>query len=321
MATRPAPMGCRMFVSIDDVEARLAAQGYVADRQLSTSVYLADFLEKPLFLEGDPGVGKTELAKAIARCAGGELVRLQCYEGLDARDALYEWNYLRQLLELRLQEARGVDRESIGRNIYEPQFLLERPLLKAIRAGGAAAPAPVLLIDEIDRADDEFEAFLLEVLSDFQISIPEIGTLRAERRPFVVLTSNRTREVHDALKRRCLYQWIGHPDLDKELRIVVERVDGIEALLAEQICRFMQSLRQEKFYRSPGIAETLDWARALLRLGIAELDEATVAATMGCILKYQSDQTRLEGELLQKAVAVSKNFKGSSLPTGRTPGR
>lgn len=308
-----------MFASIEEVSTRLAEQGYIADRRLATSVYLAAFLEKPLFLEGDPGVGKTELAKVIAQSAGSELVRLQCYEGLDARDALYEWNYLRQLLELRMQEARGVDREDIGRNIYEPQFLLERPLLKAIRSSGARAP--VLLIDEIDRADDEFEAFLLEVLSDFQISIPEIGTLRAQQIPFVVLTSNRTREVHDALKRRCLYQWIDHPDLDKELRIVTGRVPGIQSLLAEQVCRFMQSLRQEKLFRRPGIAETLDWARALLKLGIEELDPETVSATMGCILKYQSDQKRLEGEMLQKAIAVSKNFKGSSLPTGRAAGR
>ncbi|MFO1377873.1 MAG: MoxR family ATPase [Steroidobacteraceae bacterium] len=307
-----------MFTSIEDVGERLAEYGYIADRRLSTSVYLADFLEKPLFLEGDPGVGKTELAKAIARSTGGELVRLQCYEGLDARDALYEWNYLGQLLELRMQEARGIDRESIGRNIYDPRFLLERPVLKAIRPGTSFAP--VLLIDEIDRADDEFEAFLLEVLSDFQISIPEIGTVRAERRPFVVLTSNRTREVHDALKRRCLYQWIDHPDLTKELRIVTTRVPGIQSLLAEQVCRFMQSLRQEKFFRSPGIAETIDWARALLKLGVSELDPATVSATMGCILKYHGDQKKLDAEMLQKAVAVSKNFKGSSLPIGRPAG-
>ncbi len=307
-----------MFTSIEDVGERLAEYGYIADRRLSTSVYLADFLEKPLFLEGDPGVGKTELAKAIARSTGGELVRLQCYEGLDARDALYEWNYLGQLLELRMQEARGIDRESIGRNIYDPRFLLERPVLKAIRPGTSFAP--VLLIDEIDRADDEFEAFLLEVLSDFQISIPEIGTVRAERRPFVVLTSNRTREVHDALKRRCLYQWIDHPDLTKELRIVTTRVPGIQSLLAEQVCRFMQSLRQEQFFRSPGIAETIDWARALLKLGVSELDPATVSATMGCILKYHGDQKKLDAEMLQKAVAVSKNFKGSSLPIGRPAG-
>lgn len=308
-----------MFASIEDVSTQLAERGYIADRQLATSAYLAAFLEKPLFLEGDPGVGKTELAKAIAQSIGGELIRLQCYEGLDARDALYEWNYLRQLLELRMQEARGIEREDIGRNIYDPQFLLERPLLKAIRS--SAARAPVLLIDEIDRADDEFEAFLLEVLSDFQISIPEIGTLRAKQIPFVILTSNRTREVHDALKRRCLYQWIDHPDLDKELRIVTTRVPNIQSLLAEQVCRFMQSLRQEKLFRRPGIAETIDWARALLNLGIEELDPETVSATMGCILKYQSDQKKLDGEMLQKAIAVSKNFKGLPLPAGSAVGR
>ncbi len=308
-----------MFTSIEEVSIQLAEHGYITDRRLATSVYLAAFLEKPLFLEGDPGVGKTELAKVIARSVGSELIRLQCYEGLDARDALYEWNYLRQLLELRVQEARGVDQESIGRNIYDPQFLLERPLLKAIRSSGARAP--LLLIDEIDRADDEFEAFLLEVLSDFQISIPEIGTIRAQQIPFVVLTSNRTREVHDALKRRCLYQWIDHPDLDKELRIVTARVPNIQSLLAEQVCRFMQSLRQEKLFRRPGIAETLDWARALLKLGIEELDPETVSATLGCILKHQSDQNRLDGEMLQKAIAVSKNFKGLPLSTGSTGGR
>lgn len=303
-----------MFTSIDEVSATLAEHGYITDRRLATSVFLAAFLQKPLFLEGDPGVGKTELAKVIAHTRGSELLRLQCYEGLDARDALYEWNYLRQLLELRMQEARGVDRENIGRNLYDPQFLLERPLLKAIRSH--AERAPVLLIDEIDRADDEFEAFLLEVLSDFQISIPEIGTLRAQHKPFVVLTSNRTREVHDALKRRCLYQCIEHPDLEKELRIVTARVAGIQGLLAEQVCRFMQALRQEKLFRRPGVAETLDWARALLGLGVAELDAETVSATLGCIVKYAADQKTLEGGLLQKAVALSKNFKGSALPAG-----
>jgi len=280
-ATQPA------FASIEDAQARIAARGYIADRMLATTLFLAVSLGKPLYLEGEPGVGKTGLAKTLAEVFDCELIRLQCYEGLDSNAALYEWNYTRQLLELRLQEARGVAREHIGRNIFSEEFLLQRPLLRALR-GGAQRP-PVLLIDEVDRADEEFEAFLLEILSDFQITIPEIGTLRAQHVPFVILTSNRTREVHDALKRRCLYYWIDYPDLEKEMSILRARLPDMAARLAGQVCRFMEQLRERDFYKRPGIAETLDWARALLALGVSELDPHTVEATLGAILKYKAD--------------------------------
>ncbi|QDX80214.1 ATPase [Denitratisoma sp. DHT3] len=277
--------------SIDEVQRRFAAQGYIADRLLATTVFLAASLGKPLFLEGEPGVGKTEIAKVLAAVHGAELIRLQCYEGLDSSAALYEWNYTRQLLEVRLQEARGIERESIGRNLFSEEFLLQRPLLKALQSEGPRPP--VLLIDEIDRADEEFEAFLLEVLSDFQITIPEIGTLRARHVPFVILTSNRTREIHDALKRRCLYHWIDYPSFDKEVRILRARLPEVELRLAGQVCRFMELLRQQDFYKRPGVAETLDWARALLALGIAELDPVAADATLGCILKYRDDIDKL----------------------------
>ena len=296
-----------MLDTIEEIQTRFEAGGYIADRSLATSVHLARTLGKPIFLEGEPGVGKTELAKVMAGVLGSELIRLQCYEGLDVHDALYEWNYLRQLLEVRMQEARGVEKGQIGRNIFSDEFLLERPLLRAVRWEG---PAPaVLLIDEIDRADEEFEAFLLEVLSDFQITIPEIGTIKSRQTPFVVLTSNRTREVHDALKRRCLYQWIDYPDIEKEWRIICTKVPGIGDQLSFQICRFMELLREEEFYKRPGIAESLDWARALLALGIEELSPDIVADTLSCLLKYKSDQERLTGERLRKAIAVSRNFK------------
>lgn len=298
-----------MLTTIEEVETRLAHCGYFADRPLATCVFLAGKLQKPVFLEGEPGVGKTELAKVMARVLGSTLIRLQCYEGLDVHNAVYEWNYLRQLLEVRLQEARGLDPESIGSDIYDARFLLERPLLQAIRC--VEDRPPVLLIDEVDRSDEEFEAFLLELLSDFQITIPEIGTLKAKQPPFVILTSNRTRELHDALKRRCLYQWIDFPRADKELKIVRARIPGIADRLSMQICRFMDLLREESFYKRPGVAETLDWARALLALGIDELDQDTVSATLGCILKYKSDQERVTDEMLRKAIAVSKNFRAT----------
>lgn len=279
------------FGSIEETQQRFAAAGYVADRMLATTVFLSVSLGKPLFLEGEPGVGKTEIAKVLAGVLGTELIRLQCYEGLDSSAALYEWNYTRQLLELRLQEARGVEREQIGRNLFSEEFLLQRPLLKALRSD--AARPPVLLIDEVDRSDEEFEAFLLEVLSDFQITIPEIGTLRAHHIPVVVLTSNRTREVHDALKRRCLYHWIDYPTFDKEVNILRTRLPAVELRLAGQVCRFMELLREQDFYKRPGIAETIDWARALLALGIAELDTDAADATLGCILKYKGDLEKL----------------------------
>jgi MoxR-like ATPase len=285
------PANAPRFASIEETQARLAAENYIADRRLATTLLLSLSLGKPLFLEGEPGVGKTEVAKVMASILGTELIRLQCYEGLDSGSALYEWNYTRQLLEVRLQEARGVEREQIGRNIFGEEFLLQRPLLKALRSD--AARPPVLLIDEVDRSDEEFEAFLLEVLSDFQITIPEIGTLAARHIPHVILTSNRTREVHDALKRRCLYYWIDYPSFEREVKILRSRLPEIELRLAGQICRFMELLRQQDFYKRPGVAETIDWARALLALGIAELDPESTAATLGCILKYKGDIDKL----------------------------
>ncbi|MES9829688.1 MAG: MoxR family ATPase [Candidatus Thiodiazotropha sp.] len=295
------------FDSIEAVEARFVEQGYVTDRMLATTVYLAVSLGKPVFLEGEPGVGKTEVAKVIAGTLNTELIRLQCYEGLDTAHALYEWNYPRQLLELRLQEARGLSQEEIGRNLFSEEFLLKRPLLRAIQ--NDAVQPPVLLIDEIDRSDEEFEAFLLEVLSDFQITIPEIGTLEARCRPVVVLTSNRTRELHDALKRRCLYHWIDYPSFSKEVQIITTRVPGIEPGLSAQICRFMELLRDQDFYKRPGIAETIDWASALLSLKVTDLDNASAEATLGCILKYRRDIEKLRAlgieDLVQQARVVS----------------
>lgn len=279
------------FDSIDEIQERLAAQGYIADRPLATTLFLSMSLGKPLFVEGEPGVGKTEIAKVMARTLDTELIRLQCYEGLDSNAALYEWNYTRQLLELRLQEARGVDQARIGHNLFSEDFLLQRPLLKALRSGGPRAP--VLLIDEVDRSDVEFEAFMLEVLSDFQITIPEIGTLHAHHIPLVILTSNRTREVHDALKRRCLYHWIDYPSFAREVTILRAHLPAVELRLAGQVCRFMELLREHDFYKRPGIAETIDWARALLALRVAELNTAAVEETLGCILKYRGDGEKL----------------------------
>lgn len=277
--------------SIDRVAEALTEQHYIADRALATAVYLAISLDKPIFLEGEAGVGKTELAKVLAEILGTELIRLQCYEGLDTHTALYEWDYPRQMLEVRLQEARGVERQNIGADIFSEEFLLKRPLLRAIQADGPKAP--VLLIDEVDRSDEEFEAFLLEILSDFQITVPEIGTLTARQIPMVVLTSNRTRELHDALKRRCLYHWIDYPDVDKEAEIVRARVPDIDGSFAAQLAHFMARLRSEDLYKRPGVAETIDWAQALLALGATGLDAETIDATLGCILKYKDDMDRL----------------------------
>ncbi len=301
--------------SIDGVAKALAQQQYIADRALATAVYLAISLRKPIFLEGEAGVGKTELAKVLAEILGTELIRLQCYEGLDTHTALYEWDYPRQMLEVRLQEARGVEKQSIGADIFSEEFLLKRPLLRAIQAEGPQPP--VLLIDEVDRSDEEFEAFLLEVLSDFQITVPEIGTLKARQIPLVVLTSNRTRELHDALKRRCLYHWIDYPDVDKEAEIVRARVAGIDSQLAAQLAHFMGRIRSEDLYKRPGIAETIDWAQALLALGATGLDAETVEATLGCILKYKGDMDRLRtsglGNLAEDARRQAKESASATM--------
>ena len=274
--------------SIEEVEALLARGRYVADRPLAVTIFLALSLRKPLFLEAEAGVGKTEVAKVLATDLGRRLIRLQCYEGLDANHALYEWNYAKQILHIRLAELASPDaRGALEREIFGPEFLIKRPLLQAIdNEGGDAA---VLLIDEIDRADEEFEAFLLELLSDFQVTVPELGTFKAATPPVVVLTSNRTREVHDALKRRCLYQWIDYPDIEREAQIVASKVPGIDARLARHACAFVAGLRADPFYKHPGIAETIDWASALISLGAREIDERTATETIGCLLKYQED--------------------------------
>ncbi|MDZ4278531.1 MAG: MoxR family ATPase [Dehalococcoidia bacterium] len=282
-----------MFESIDAVQEAMARERYFADRAIATTVFLSGKLGKPLFLEGEAGVGKTELSKVLATVLAARLIRLQCYEGLDASQALYEWNYPKQLLRIKLGEASGGALEAVDRELFSEPYLIRRPLLEAITADGDRPP--VLLIDEIDRADEEFEAFLLEVLSDFQITIPELGTLRAKRQPFVVITSNRTREIHDALKRRCLYLWIDYPDFEREYEILRAKVPGINERLAGQICAMMQQLRQQDFYKKPGIAETIDWGAALMALHRDELDPAAVEETLGCIFKYNDDIEAFRG--------------------------
>lgn len=278
-----------------DVAAGLAANGYLADEGLVTAVFLALSLHRPLFLEGEAGVGKTELAKTIARWQGTELIRLQCYEGIDAAQAVYDWDYSRQLLHLRAAEAsgeaRGKDTAELEGQLYDERFLLKRALLRAIDHKNATPP--VLLIDEIDRADDEFEAYLLEVLSDFQITVPEVGTFTATTPPIVILTSNRTRDVHDALKRRCLYHWVEHPGFEREVDIVKLRVPQASETLACQVAGAVEALRGINLYKPPGVAETIDWATALGRLGVTEINEQVVEQTLGTVLKYREDQTRV----------------------------
>jgi MoxR-like ATPase len=289
-----------MFTSIEEVQRLMEAQAYIADRALATTLFLAIKLEKPIFLEGEAGVGKTEVAKVLSRILQSRLIRLQCYEGLDANTALYEWNYSKQMLKIKLEEGGGRSRDELEHIIFGEEFLLKRPLLDAIMSDGSMPP--VLLIDEVDRSDEEFEAFLLEVLSDFQITIPEIGTIKAERRPFVILTSNRTREIHDALKRRCLYLWLDYPTFEKEFQIVQTKIPGIQYTLAEQICTFMQKLRQINFYKRPGIAETLDWAQALLHLNQAVLVPETIRETVGCILKYHEDVEKFKRDEMERVL-------------------
>ncbi len=290
--------------TIERIQEALREEKYISDRSLATVVFLSFTLQKPLLLEGEAGVGKTELAKILAKVMGTRLIRLQCYEGLDADTALYEWNYPKQMLRIKLEEVRRGDRDTVGAEIFSEEYLIKRPLLEAIQCGGQLPV--VLLIDEIDRADMEFEAFLLEVLSDFQITIPEIGTIHARLKPYVFLTSNRTREIHDALKRRCLYHWIDYPSFEKELQIITAKFPQVQLVLARQICNFMQKVRERNFYKRPGVAETLDWVAALIALNRDELDEKTVKETMGCIFKYREDIAHFRQELSQDSLDLKK---------------
>jgi MoxR-like ATPase len=289
--------------SIEAVQEAMRAHDYICDRPLATVLFLSMQLEKPILFEGEAGVGKTEVAKVLAAVLGAKLIRLQCYEGLDVNTALYEWNFPRQMLHIKVAEAASATSTAqIEREIFSEEYLIKRPLLEAIHRG--ADEPTVLLIDEVDRSDEEFEAFLLEILSDFQVSIPEIGTIRAERHPVVILTSNRTRDIHDALKRRCLFHWIDYPAFDKEYAIVRTKIPGIEADLASQVCQFVESMRQQDFYKRPGVAETLDWARALLYLGRARLDIPTITETLGCVLKYKEDIDRADTDLFETILST-----------------
>ena len=293
--------------TIEDVQRAMFAQNYIADRSLATTVFLALKRRKPLLLEGEPGVGKTEVAKVLSAVLGTRLIRLQCYEGIDVSTAVYEWNYTRQMLHIRLMEAGGASRTEELKEIFGPDFLIQRPLLQAIDP--ANTQAPVFLIDELDRSDEEFEAYLLELLSDFQITIPEIGTIKAKEPPYVIITSNRTREIHDALRRRCLYYWIDFPTLEKEYQIVLARMPGVPERLARQVCAFVRELRSADLFKVPGIAETLDWISSLLALNQMELVEGPVRDTLGALLKYQDDVLKVGGSeftrMIKKAQGVS----------------
>jgi len=280
--------------SIDETLHLLNGAGYVADRPLATVLFLALKLGRPLFLEGEAGVGKTEIAKVLSKALGRRLIRLQCYEGLDVASAVYEWNYAGQMMAIRLAEAGGtVDRDTLESDLFSERYLVKRPLLRALEPDTAGAP--VLLIDELDRTDEAFEAFLLEVLSDFQVTIPELGTIRAEHPPIVVITSNRTREIHDALKRRCLYHWVDYPDAERELAILRSRVPEVPERLSREIVAFVQAIRKEELFKAPGVAETLDWASALVELDAVALDPALVSDTLGVLLKYQDDIQKMQG--------------------------
>ena len=292
--------------SVESVQELLRGQGYVADRALAVPIFLAMRLQRPLFLEGEAGVGKTEIARALSAALDTPLIRLQCYEGLDINQAVYEWNHPRQLLEIRLLEASGdVDRETATAGLFSERFLIKRPLLQAIDA--AHERAPVLLIDELDRADEEFEGFLLEMLADFQITIPELGVFKAEHPPVVIITSNRTREVHDALKRRCLYYWIDYPDFQKEMQIISSRLPDAPRRLAEQVTGFVQELRETELYKIPGISETLDWTSALMALNQRELEPEVIDDTLGLMLKYQDDIEQVQGEPVRAMLERSRN--------------
>lgn len=294
-----------MFDSVEAVQEALASQDYIAERGLVTSIYIALKMGKPLFLEGEAGVGKTEVAKVLQAILDTSLIRLQCYEGLDTSTALYEWNYAAQMLHLKLLEASGSNRDEMEDEIFSSRFLQSRPLLQAIETSKSGR-APVLLIDELDRADEEFEAFLLELLSDFQVTIPEIGTIKAETPPIVIVTSNRTREIHDALKRRCLYYWIQYPSFSKELQIVQRKAPDIEPMLAKQITAFIQEMRRMELFKRPGVAETLDWTSALIALDKQALTIEVVEDTLGVILKYQDDIELMDGETLSNMLDRAK---------------
>jgi MoxR-like ATPase len=291
--------------SVDATEALLAQADYVAERSLATSVYLSLKLGRPLFLEGEAGVGKTEIAKVLSETLGRKLVRLQCYEGLDVASAVYEWNYSRQMIEIRLAEAEGgKDRDSISKDIFSERFLIRRPLLQALE--GKAGAAPVLLIDELDRTDEPFEAYLLEVLSDFQITIPEMGTIKANEPPIVIITSNRTREIHDAIKRRCFYHWVDYPDAKREAEILKRKVPGAAERLSAEVVAFVQRLRKIELFKLPGVAETLDWTKALMALDKMSLDPQTVNDTLGTLLKYQDDISRIKGSEAERLLTEVK---------------
>ncbi|MEN9709374.1 MAG: hypothetical protein RIQ68_1782 [Pseudomonadota bacterium] len=291
--------------SIDNTLTLLTRGGYVADRSLATVIFLSLKMGRPLFLEGEAGVGKTEIAKVLSSTLGRKLIRLQCYEGLDVSSAVYEWDYARQMMAIRLAEASGEqDRARIEHDVFSERYLIKRPLLQALET--FTEGPPVLLVDELDRTDEAFEAFLLEILSDFQVSVPELGTIRAEHVPIVIITSNRTREVHDALKRRCLYHWVDYPDAQRELEILRVKVPGTPETLSRKIVGFVQALRKVDLFKQPGIAETLDWASALTELDAVSLDPATIADTLGVLLKYQDDIQKLQGSELQKTLDAAK---------------
>jgi MoxR-like ATPase len=293
--------------SIEEAEALLAGADYVAERRLATAVFLALRLGRPLFLEGEAGVGKTELAKALASGLGRELIRLQCYEGLDVSSAVYEWNVQRQMMAIRLAEAGGRAREeSLAGDLFSAHYLVKRPILRALESAAGGMP-PVLLIDELDRADEPFEAYLLEVLSDYQVTIPELGTIRADEPPVVVVTSNRTREIHDAIKRRCLYHWVDYPSAERELEILRRKAPGAQEALSREVVAFVQRLRAMDLYKAPGVAETIDWTRALLLLDATTLDPQTVSDTLGALLKYQDDLARFPREALAAVLEEARS--------------
>src|SRR4051812_4320917 len=308
MAAKPT----KAPASIDDTLKLLAGADYLADRSLATVLFLALRMGRPLFLEGEAGVGKTEIAQVLLQTLGRGLIRLQCYEGLDVAAAVYEWNYAEQMIAIRLAEAEGnVDRDRLSHDVFSERFLIKRPLLQALEPDPAGAP--VLLIDELDRTDEAFEAFLLEVLADNQVTIPEMGTVKAEHPPIVVITSNRTREIHDALKRRCLYHWVGYPTAERELKIVRAKVPGIAGKLSQEVVSFVQALRREDLFKSPGVAESLDWAAALTELDVVALDPATVSDTLGVLLKYQDDIARIEGTRAKELLdAVHAEMRAAS---------